>query len=131
MSNQSYFIIRKGSTFNRRIEYLVDGNPRDLTGYSAKMQFRPTKESNDVFCTLSSSLTPDGTGLNLTPYSSSIQLPLTSGSIGIIISAYSSSQLPNNQDAYFDLFLISGSGINYYSEFVFEGRAKFVASATR
>lgn len=131
MSNQSYFIIRKGSTFNRRIEYLVDGNLRDLTGYSAKMQFRPTKESNYFFCTLSSSLTPDGTGLNLTPYSSSIQLPLTSGSIGIIISAYSSSQLPNNQDAYFDLFLISGSGINYYSEFVFEGRAKFVASATR
>lgn len=131
MSNQSVVLIRKGTTFSQRIEYLVDGQPRNLTGFSAKMQFKPTFESDIIYCTLSSSITPDGSGLNLTPTSGSVQLPLSSGSIGITISAYSSSQLPLNQEAYFDLFLYSGSGVNIYSEYVFGGKSKFIPTVTQ
>ena len=123
--------IRVGTTFNRRIEYYVDNVPRDLTGYEGKMQFRPSPESNTVYCTLSSSIGPDGSGLTFTPYSASIQLPTTSGSIGITISAYSSSLLPPNTEAYFDLFIYSGSGVTRYSELVYEGKSKFIGSVTR
>lgn len=125
------FKIRQNATFSRRIEYYVEDKPRNLTGLHARMQFRPNPTSTIVFCTLSSSMSLDGSGLNLTPSSGSLILPLESGSISMIISAYSSSLLPANQEAYFDLFLMSGSGQTYYSEFVCEGKAKFIPSITR
>jgi hypothetical protein len=81
--------------------------------------------------TLSSSVDSDGSGLNLTPLSGSITLPETSGSIGITISAYSSSLLPSNQESYFDLFIMSGSGVNYYAEMIYEGKSKFMPRVTR
>lgn len=129
--SKDILIIRKGATFKRRIEYFVDNQPRNLTDYHARMQFRPNPNSNVIDLTLSSSIGTDGSGLNLTPFSGSVQLPLTSGSIGIQISAYSSSLLPSDHEAFFDLFIMSGSGISYYSELVYEGKAKFISSITR
>jgi hypothetical protein len=129
--SKDILIIRKGATFKRRIEYFVDNQPRNLTDYHARMQFRPNPTSNQIDLTLSSSIGIDGSGLNLTPFSGSVQLPLESGSIGIQISAYSSSLLPSDQEAYFDLFIMSGSGLSYYSELVYEGKAKFISSITR
>jgi hypothetical protein len=129
--SKDILIIRKGATFKRRIEYFVDNQPRNLTDYHARMQFRPNPNSTVIDLTLSSSIGIDGSGLNLTPFSGSVQLPLESGSIGIQISAYSSSLLPSDQEAYFDLFIMSGSGLSYYSELVYEGKAKFISSITR
>lgn len=70
------------------------------------MQIRPSVGSDTVYLTLSSSLTTDGTGLNLSG-SNSLNPP-TSGTIGIFISAVSSSQL-DFTEAVYDLELASGS----------------------
>lgn len=105
------FSIEKGSTVNFRIEYKdSDGTPIDLTGYQARMHIRNKPDSSIILCSLSSSLSPDGTGLNLTPVSSSVTLPVTSGSIGVCISAYSSSLLTGTQAAYdLEIFYLSSS----------------------
>ena len=74
--------------------------------YQARMQIRPSKGSDSVYLTLSSSLADDGTGLNM---SGSTGLnPPTSGTIGIYISANSSSLLDFNEAAY-DLEIVTGS----------------------
>lgn len=52
----------------------------------------------------------DGTGLDLTPTSASITLPTTSGSIGLFISAATSSTL-NFSEGVYDIELQSTSGI--------------------
>lgn len=91
--------IEQGATTNFEIQYQdSNGNPVDLTGYNARMQIRPSTESNIVFLTLSSSIQPDGTGLSMsgsTPFK-----PPTSGSIGVFISACTSSMLTFNEAVY-------------------------------
>ena len=57
-------------------------NPIDLTDYQARMQLRPTRESDIIYITLSSSMEADGTGLNLS--GSNNLNPPTSGTIGIL-----------------------------------------------
>lgn len=102
------FTIEQGATVDFEVSY-KDANlePVDLTGYQARMQLRPKPTSTDVYITLSSSLEPCGTGLNL---SGSHGLnPPTSGTIGVYISAQSSSQLDFAR-AYYDLEIASGSG---------------------
>ena len=70
------------------------------------MQLRPSAGSDIKYITLSSSLDADGTGLN---FSGSDGLnPPTSGTIGVFISADSSSQL-NFGEAVYDLELATGS----------------------
>jgi len=60
--------------------------------------------------TLSSSLGPCGTGLNMSGSGGlSASKPLTSGSIGVYISAASSSALTFTEASY-DLEIVSGSG---------------------
>lgn len=101
------FAIEQGSTVDFEIAY-KDSNddPIDLTDYQARMQIRPSKGSDSVYLTLSSSLADDGTGLNM---SGSTGLnPPTSGTIGIYISANSSSLLDFNEAAY-DLEIVTGS----------------------
>lgn len=132
MSNTHTFIIKQGKTFQRRIEY-SRGNPTtrfDLTDYEARMQIRPNYGSSIVYCSLSSSIGVDGTGLNLTPTSASVVLPRTSGSIGIAISAYSSSQFTWTE-GYFDLELYSGSGVTQYVEEVLRGKVKVLPEITK
>jgi len=101
------FTIEQGATLDFELAYKDSSNdPIDLTGYQGRMQIRPSIGSDTVYITLSSSLDADGTGLN---FSGSNGLnPPTSGTIGIFISANSSSQLDFNE-AIYDLEIVSGS----------------------
>ena len=125
------FIIDQGTTVDFRIEYRDSANqPIDLSNYESRMQIRPTKESSTVICTLSSSIAPDGTGLYMTPFSGSTQLPRSSGSIGIVISAASSS-IFNFTEAYYDLEIVSGSTPTTYVSRILEGKIKLSKEVTR
>ena len=105
------FKIEQGATVDFAVQYKDSGsNPIDLSGYQARMQFRPTFGSSTVYLTLSSSLGPCGTGLNLSGSGGqSASTPPSSGSIGVFISAMSSSQLTFTS-ALYDLEIASGSG---------------------
>jgi len=101
------FTIEQGATLDFELAYKdSSNNPVNLTGYQGRMQLRPSAGSDIKYITLSSSLDTDGTGLN---FSGSDGLnPPTSGTIGIFISAESSSQL-NFGEAVYDLELATGS----------------------
>jgi hypothetical protein len=102
------FTIEQGATVDFEIAYTdSNGDPIDLTGYNARMQLRPSAGSSTLYLTLSSSLGPCGTGLNMS--GSGGLNPPTSGTIGIYISAESSSLL-DFSSAQYDLELASGSG---------------------
>jgi hypothetical protein len=123
------FIIEQGSTLNFEIQYKDSNNvPIDLTGYSGRMQFRPTPSSDTVYLTLSSSLNSDGTGLNFNG-SNGLQ-PLTSGSIGIYVTSCTSSLLDFNTAVY-DLELYSGSAECPYTVRILEGQVNLSKEVTR
>ncbi len=107
------FVIEQGATVDFEVVYNdSDCNPIDLDGYQARMSIRQSQNrDSQLYITLSSSLGPCGTGLNLSGSKSSAGYPkdLISGSIGVYISAYSSSQL-SFHEGYYDLELMSGSG---------------------
>jgi hypothetical protein len=100
-------VIEQGATYQVEIQYRDSNNvPIDLSGYNGRMQIRPSIDSTTVYVALSSSLNPDGTGLNFS--GSNGTTPPTSGSIGIFISATSSSLLTFPAGVY-DLEIQSGS----------------------
>ena len=100
-------LIEQGATYQVEIQYKDSaGVAVDLTGYSGKLQIRPSIGSPIAYICLSSSLQPDGTGLNFS--GSYGTTPPTSGSIGIYISAISSSLLTFDTGVY-DLEITSGS----------------------
>lgn len=101
------FTIEQGATLDFEIQY-TDSNsdPIDLTGYTSRMQIKNAKGGDTTHITLTSTLADDGTGLNMS--GSSGTKPPTSGSIGIYISAYSSSLLDFSK-AFYDLEISSGS----------------------
>ena len=105
------FTIEQGSTTDFEIVYKdSNGDPIDLTGYNARMQLKDSIGGSSTFLTLSSSLSPDGTGLNLSGSGGlNASKPTTSGSIGIFIGYVSSSNL-SFSSAVYDLELVSGSG---------------------
>ena len=105
------FTIEQGATTDFELVYRdSNSNPVDLTGYQAKMQLKDSIGGSSTFLTLSSSLTPDGTGLNLNGSGgNNASKPLTSGSIGIFISHVTSSNLTFGTAVY-DLEIVSGSG---------------------
>jgi hypothetical protein len=123
------FTIEQGATFTLELQY-KDGNevPIDLTGYSGRMQIRPTVTSPTVILTLSSSLKSDGTGLNFS--GSNGNMPRSSGSIGIYISSCTSSMLEFSQ-AYYDLEIYSGSGNCPYTVRLIEGQVRLSNEVTR
>ena len=101
------FTLEQGATTQFQVVYQdANGDPVNLTDYHARMQIRETKASAAVICSLSSSRDADGTGLNLN--GSTGNLPLASGSIGVYISAASSSNF-DFDTALYDLELVSGS----------------------
>lgn len=100
-------VIEQGSTYQVELQYKDStGTVVDLTGYSGRMQIRPSIGSTTSYLCLSSSLQPDGTGLNFSGSNGST--PPTSGSIGIYISAATSSMLTFDTGVY-DLEIASGS----------------------
>jgi hypothetical protein len=103
------FSVEQGATTSFQVVYKdVNANPVDLSGYQARMQIRETIASSTVICRLSSSLDADGTGLNLS--GSAGTLPLSSGSIGVYISAASSSGFTFDTAVY-DLELVTGGTV--------------------
>jgi hypothetical protein len=122
------FTIEQGSTVDFEVTYKdSNGDPVDLTGYQARMQLRPTPGSSVLYLTLSSSLDPCGTGLNISG-SRSLNPP-TSGTIGIYISAISSSLLDFDLASY-DLEISSGSGNCYTVTRLLEGSIKLSKEIT-
>jgi len=119
------FVIEQGATFTVELQY-KDGNgtPIDLTGYGGRMQIRPSIASSTIYASLSSSLNPDGTGINFSGSNGST--PPTSGSIGLYISAASSSLL-NFDLAVYDLEIYSGSFVSR----ILEGQVKLSKEVTR
>jgi hypothetical protein len=119
------FIIEQGATTNLNVQWTNNsGSAVDLTGYQARMQIRPGIEASDVYISLSSSLSPDGTGLNLN--GSDGVTPLESGSVGIYISAYSSSLL-NFTEAFYDLEMVNGREVTR----LLEGKVRLSKNVTR
>ena len=101
------FVIEQGATLDFEIAYTDSGsNKIDLTGYTGRMQIKDKIGGSTTYITLSSSLAADGTGLNFSG-SNNINPP-TSGTIGVFISANSSSALNFNK-AIYDLEIVSGS----------------------
>lgn len=102
------FLIEQGATFQLELQYKDSNNePINLSGYSGRLQIRQSVPSTVVLLCLSSSLEPDGTGINFS--GSNGTTPPSSGSIGIYISAISSSQLTFDQAVY-DLEIESSNG---------------------
>ena len=119
------FTIEQGSTLDFNVQYLdSNSTPVDLTDYSGRMQIRPTAGSSDVIATLSSSRDTDGIGLNFSGSNGST--PPTSGSIGVFISAASSSAFSFNEAVY-DLEIYSGSIVTR----ILEGKVKLSPEVTR
>lgn len=119
------FLIEQGATLSFELQYKDSaGTPIDLTGYTARMQIRSSVDSTTTIASLTSTLTADGTGLNLN--GSSGTKPLSSGSIGVYISAASSSLFTFNEGVY-DLELVSGSAVTR----LIEGKVKLSKEVTR
>jgi len=121
------FTIEQGSTLNFEIQYKDSNNvPVNLTGYSGKMMIRSNYADTNptTYATLSSSLAADGTGLNFSGSNGST--PLTSGSIGIFISAPSSSAFTFTTARY-DLEITSGSIVTR----LLEGQVNLSKEVTR
>jgi hypothetical protein len=119
------FTIEQGSTTTFEIQYKDNTNtPINLSGYGARMQVRSVVDSSTILLTLSSSIAPDGTGLNMS--GSNGTTPVQSGSIGLYISAASESNL-NFGEAVYDLEI--HSGITVYR--ILEGCVKLSKEVTR
>jgi hypothetical protein len=100
-------LIEQGATYTLELQYKdSNGVIVDLTGYSGRLQIRPSIGSPTAYLCLSSSLNPDGTGLNFS--GSNGTTPPTSGSIGVYISATTSSMLTFDTGVY-DLEIQSGT----------------------
>jgi hypothetical protein len=126
------FVIEQGATTNFEIVYKDSNNiPVDLTGYTGRMQIASDYSSvpnRTVYLTLSSSLNPDGTGLNFS--GSNGITPPTSGSIGIYIAACTSSLLTFNTAKY-DLEIYSGSGACPLTVRLLEGQVSLSNQVTQ
>ena len=122
--------IEQGANLDFEVQYLdSEGNPVDLSGYGARMQIRPSTDSSTIYVTLSSSLQPDGTGLNMS--GSHGLKPPTSGSIGVFISSCTSS-LFGFQDAVYDLeiFVPYDGGCDYVTRLM-QGPVRLSKEVTR
>ena len=118
------FIIEQGATTNFQINWTDEsGSAVNLTGYHGRMQLRTDYNSTPLI-SLSSSLKSDNTGINLS--GSNFITPLASGSIGVYISAASSSALDFGE-AFYDLELVKGNEVTR----LLEGKVKLSKNVTR
>ena len=119
------FVIEQGATTNIQINWTdASGSAIDLSGYHSRMQIRPSVQSDTIYLSLSSSLTADGTGINLS--GSNFETPLQSGSMAIYISADTTTDLDFNE-AYYDLEMVNGSVVTR----LLEGKVKLSKNVTR
>tara|TARA_A100001201_G_scaffold69915_3_gene64422 strand:+ start:1281 stop:1670 length:390 start_codon:yes stop_codon:yes gene_type:complete len=119
--------IEQGATTDFEVQWKDStGSPVDLTNYQARMQIR-SDYGGTLYATLSSSRASDGTGLNMS--GSNGTTPPTSGSVGVFISAASSSAFTFSEGRY-DLEMVSGSGANEYVTRLLEGKVKLSKNIT-
>jgi hypothetical protein len=121
------FTLEQGSTLSLELLYKdSNGSPVNLSGYSGRMQIKSGFADNNptTYLTLSSSLMSDRTGLNLS--GSAGNNPLASGSIGLYISAATSSLLTFDT-AYYDILLTTGTTVTR----ILEGQIKLAKAVTR
>tara|TARA_Y100000361_G_C10993670_1_gene255536 strand:- start:225 stop:626 length:402 start_codon:yes stop_codon:yes gene_type:complete len=131
-AGQYSFTLEQGTTLDFTLEYLdSESVPVDLTDFTGRMHIREKKDSDNIICSLSTTLDADGTGLDFTPPSGSLgeNFPATSGSIRVFISAASSSNF-NFQKAFYDLEIVSGSTYPIVTRVV-EGRIKLSKEVTK
>ncbi len=104
------FVIEQGATTDFEVVWKDStGSPVDITNYSGRMQIRSDYgSSGTLYASLSSTLESDGTGLNFS--GSNGTTPPTSGSVGIFISAATSSAFTFSEARY-DLEMVSGSHV--------------------
>ena len=126
MAARYSFTIDQGSTTQFEVVY-ADGNnvPIDLTGYTAKMQLRPAPGSETLYATLSTTISPNGSGLYTTGLPSNPK-PTTSGSIGVFMSAALTTGFTFDECSY-DLEITNGS----YVDRVIEGKIKINKEVTK
>lgn len=116
------FLIEQGATFQRQVKYTdSSGQIVDLAGYGARMQIRPTVDSNIVLVSLTDAVDSDGSGLFINA---------ASGTINVVISAASSSYLSFTEATY-DLEIFSGSGTTEFVTRLLEGNVKLKKNVTR
>jgi hypothetical protein len=122
------FVIEQGATTNINVQWNdADDTPISLEGCHARMHIRPDINSSDILLSLTSSLNPNTTCLDGLLLSGSDGITLVqSGSIGIVISAYSSSIL-NFNEAYYDLEIVNGCEVTR----LLEGKVKLSKNVTR
>ena len=122
------FVIEQGATTDFEIQYKDSASIAvSLVDHQAKMQIRSTQDTaGTLILTLSSSLANDGTGLNLS--GSNGTTPITSGSIGVKISAHSSS-LFDFTEAFYDLEISSGSSYPTVTR-ILEGKVQLNKNVT-
>ena len=119
------FVIEQGATTDFEVVWKDStGSPVDITNYSARMQIRSDYgSSGTLYASLSSTLESDGTGLNFS--GSNGTTPPTSGSVGIFISAATSSAFTFSEARY-DLEMVSGSHVTR----LLEGKIKLSKEVT-
>ena len=122
------FVIEQGATTDFEVVYQDSGsNPISLANHQARMQIRSTQDvTGTLILTLSSSLAADGTGLNLSGSNGSTHIE--SGSIGVKISAHSSSLL-DFTEAFYDLEISSGSSHPVVTR-ILEGKVQLSKNVT-
>lgn len=86
--------LRQGATFNRVFTWAIDGEPVNLSGYTARSQIRKTAASDEVALTLTSYITLGGAQGTVT-----LAIPATI-TAGLAAGKY-----------VFDLELVSGSTV--------------------
>jgi hypothetical protein len=119
------FTIEQGATFQLELQYKdANNDPINLSEYSGRMQIRSSVSDSTVLLQLSSSRADDGTGLNFSGSNGST--PPASGSIGVYISAVSSSALTFSEAVY-DLEIYSGSFVAR----LLEGKVRLSKEVTR
>ena len=121
------FTIEQGATLTLEVQYKdATSTPIDLSGYHGRMLIRSGyADANPItYAILSSSRDADGTGLNFS--GSNGTTPIQSGSIGIYISAASSSAFTFDTARY-DLEIYTGTTVTR----LLEGQVKLSKEVTR
>lgn len=85
----------QGATLSRVITWTINGTPVNLTGYTARMQVRPTATASSTYLSLTT-----GSGITLGGVAGTITLSATAAQMA---------SCPAGQHRY-DLELVSGSG---------------------
>ena len=104
------FTIERGSVFTRLIQWnAANGNPQDLTGYTAKMDVRPSEDSDVLIKSLSTDDSTITLGLN--------------GLITLKLDATATSALSNYNKAVYALEMypggLTGEAVRILEGFVF------------